>query len=80
MKLAKHFIVEPGIKTHLSKRDPGETLGIDKAEAEKDTERHTEQLRELQDVLYADKRYALLVVRLSMAAARMAPSATSFPA
>jgi hypothetical protein len=52
--------VEPGKKAHLGKRDPSDTLGITKAEA--NTERHIEILRQLQDMLYADKRYALLVV------------------
>jgi polyphosphate kinase 2 (PPK2 family) len=60
MNLAKQFIVEPGKKAHLGKRDPAGTLGINKSEA--DTEPHIEELRQLQEVLYADKRYALLVV------------------
>lgn len=60
MKFAKQFIVEPGKKAHLSKRDPADTLGINKSEA--GIEPHIEVLRELQDVLYADKRSALLVV------------------
>jgi PPK2 family polyphosphate:nucleotide phosphotransferase len=60
MKFAKQFIVKPGKTAHLSKRDPADTVGITKAEA--NTERHIEILRQLQDVLYADKRYALLVV------------------
>jgi PPK2 family polyphosphate:nucleotide phosphotransferase len=60
MKLAKHFIVAPGKKARLTKRDPSGTLGIDKAKA--DPEPHLQDLRQLQDVLYADKRYALLVV------------------
>lgn len=60
MKLAKHFIVEPGKKAHLSRRDPGGTLGMEKGDA--DTDAHLEELRQLQDVLYADKRYSLLVV------------------
>lgn len=60
MTFAKHFIVRPGNKAHLTKRDPADTLGINKAAA--DTEPHIEELRQFQDVLYADKRYALLVV------------------
>ena len=60
MKLAKHFIVEPGKKAHLSKRDPADTLGIEENEA--DTKPHVKELSELQNRLYADKRYALLVV------------------
>ena len=60
MKFAKQFIVEPGKKARLNRRDPSDTLGMNKAEA--DTKPHIKKLRQLQDVLYADKRYALLVV------------------
>src|SRR5205823_7915732 len=60
MKFAKHFLVEPGKKAHLSKRDPANTLGTNEVDA--DTKPHIEELRKLQDVMYADKRYALLVV------------------
>ncbi len=60
MKIAKHFIVEPGKKAHLGKRDPADTLGMARDEA--GTDRHIEKLRELQEVLYADRRYALLVI------------------
>ncbi|HLH17053.1 MAG TPA: polyphosphate kinase 2 family protein [Bryobacteraceae bacterium] len=60
MKFAKRFLVEPGKKAHLSRRDPADTLGMAKGDA--DTGRHIDELRQLQDVLYADRRYALLVV------------------
>ena len=60
MKLAKQFLVVPGKNAHLIKRDPADTLGINKAAA--GTEPYIEKLREQQAVLYADKRYALLVV------------------
>lgn len=60
MNFAKHFIVEPGKKAHLSKRDAANTLGIKEDEA--DTKPHVKELSELQDRLYADKRRALLVV------------------
>src|SRR5689334_13259859 len=60
MKLAKHFVVDPGRKARLRKRDPANTLGVNEADA--GTKAHVEQLRKLQDVLYADRRYALLVV------------------
>jgi PPK2 family polyphosphate:nucleotide phosphotransferase len=60
MKFADHFIVKPGDKARLSKRDADDTRGINKAEA--DTGPHIEELGKLQDVLYADKRYSLLVV------------------
>ena len=52
--------MEPGKQARLRKRDPADTLGINKEEA--DTEPHIGELRELQNVLYADRRYALLVV------------------
>lgn len=60
MKLAKQFIVQHAKKAHLGRRDPAGTLGMDKADA--DTQPHIDELCQLQDVLYADKRYALLVV------------------
>jgi PPK2 family polyphosphate:nucleotide phosphotransferase len=60
MNIAKHFIVEPGKKAHLGKRDPADTLGIKEDDA--DTKPHVKELSDLQDRLYADKRYALLVV------------------
>lgn len=60
MHFAKQFIVEPGKQAHLGKRDPADTLGIKKADA--NPKPHLKKLRQLQDVLYADKRYALLVV------------------
>jgi PPK2 family polyphosphate:nucleotide phosphotransferase len=60
MKLAKHFLVNPGKKAHLNKRDAANTLGLTEPEA--DPKPHIEELCKLQDVLYADKRHALLVV------------------
>jgi PPK2 family polyphosphate:nucleotide phosphotransferase len=60
MKLAKHFLVTPGKRAHLNKRDPANTLDLTEPEA--DPKPHIEELRKLQDLLYADKRRALLVV------------------
>ena len=60
MKLAKKFLVQPGKKAHLKERDPADTAGISKSDAR--TASHIEKLRELQGVLYADRRYALLVI------------------
>jgi len=57
---AKHSIVEPGSKLRLKDRDPADTFG-----AKRDDKKHhktLEQLRELQHLLYADKRYSLLIV------------------
>ena len=54
-------------KAHLNKRDPACTFGIDNAEA--DPQPHLEELRQLQNLLYADRRYALLVVLQGLDAA-----------
>jgi len=67
MNFAKRFIVEPGEKARLHKRDPADTAGM--AERDADTQHHVEELRKLQDVLYADKRYALLIVLQGLDAA-----------
>jgi len=60
MDLAKHCIVKPGSKLRLKDRDPGETFG--KHRNDKAHEKTLRRLRELQHLLFADKRYALLVV------------------
>jgi PPK2 family polyphosphate:nucleotide phosphotransferase len=60
MKLAKEFIVEPGHRAHLDKRDPSDTAGHKKDA--RLLEKHRRRLAELQDLLYADKRFALLIV------------------
>ena len=60
MDLAKHFIVKPGSKLKLKDRDPGDTFGIKRNE--KAHQKMIGRLGELQHLLYADKRYALLIV------------------
>ncbi len=60
MNLAKHFIVEPGEKARLGKRDPADTLG--KKKNSDVLEHHVKRLEALQNLLYADKRHALLIV------------------
>src|SRR6202167_3121579 len=60
MDLAKHCIVKPGSKLRLNHRDPGDTFG-----RKRDDKRHEKilvRLRELQHLLYADKRYSLLII------------------
>jgi len=59
--LAKHCIVEPGKKFKLKHRDPDDTFGI-KREKAADLQKTLLRLTELQHLLYADKRYALLIV------------------
>jgi len=60
MDLAKHCIVKPGSKLRLKDRDPGDTFG--KKRDDKTHEKMLLRLRELQHLLYADKRYSLLIV------------------
>jgi PPK2 family polyphosphate:nucleotide phosphotransferase len=60
MDLAKHCIVKPGSKLRLKDRDPDETFG--KRGTDKELEKTLERLRRLQHLLYADRRYALLIV------------------
>jgi PPK2 family polyphosphate:nucleotide phosphotransferase len=60
MDLAKHCIVKPGSKLQLKDRDPDETFGI--KHSNKALAKTLEKLRRLQHLLYADRRYALLIV------------------
>ena len=60
MDIAKRCIVKPGSKVKLDDWDPGDNFGIgrdDEALA-----KNLERLTELQHLLYADKRHALLIV------------------
>ena len=67
MKLAKRFVVEPGAKLKLDERDPEDTAGIGgKDEAEEQVAKNASRLAELQYLLYADNRRALLVVLQAM--------------
>jgi len=60
MDIAKHCIVKPGSKLRLKDRDPNDTLGIKRND--KAHQKTIARLGELQHLLYADKRYALLIV------------------
>ena len=61
MDLSKRCIVEPGSKLKLKQFDPDDIFGIAKKDAAAH-EKTLQRLRELQHLLYADKRYALLIV------------------
>jgi polyphosphate kinase 2 (PPK2 family) len=59
--------VEHGKRFHLAEVDPAATGGLDgKKEAVKRLERNLERLHELQEILYAERRHALLVVLQAM--------------
>lgn len=60
MDLSKRCIVEPGTRLKLKQLDPDDTFGI-----KKDNQalaKTLSRLKELQHLLYADKRYGLIVV------------------
>jgi len=67
MDLAKHCIVRPGSDVRLKKFDPDDTFGTKRNE--KSLEKTLNRLRELQLLLYADKRYSLLIVLQGLDAA-----------
>jgi PPK2 family polyphosphate:nucleotide phosphotransferase len=62
MKIAKELVVKPNEKFSLHSLDPGETLGRTKEESQATLAENLERLRDLQGLLYADHRYALLIV------------------
>src|SRR5687768_795904 len=66
----ENFLVREGAKVDLSKH-PTDFTGdyTDKGEAKKDLEKNVERLRELQDVLYAQDIYSLLIIFQAMDAA-----------
>ena len=67
MNLTKRFIVEPKSKVDLKKRDPGDTAGIkSKRDAAAQLAKNVARLRELQYLLYAESRRALLIVLQAM--------------
>jgi PPK2 family polyphosphate:nucleotide phosphotransferase len=67
MDLAKHCIIRPGSNVRLEKLDSDETFGIKRND--KALDKTLIRLRELQHLLYADKRYALLIVLQGLDAA-----------
>jgi len=57
-----NLLVRPGSKLKLSSHDPGATHGYTKVKAALETERHRARMSELQEVLYAERKHALLIV------------------
>jgi PPK2 family polyphosphate:nucleotide phosphotransferase len=55
-------MVKPGSRVRVEKRDPGETLGHDKASAVPATQLQMVRLRDLQDRLWAESKHSVLVV------------------
>jgi len=66
----KEFLATPGRKFRLKDHDPGATPGYkEKEEGQKRLEKGIEQMRELQERLYAQDRWALLLIFQAMDAA-----------
>lgn len=63
MDYRKKFVVESGTKVKLNNIDASyKGKHVSEAQALKETEKHCNQLRKLQDLLYSEKRHALLIV------------------
>lgn len=70
MKLRERFMVKPGERVRLENFDPDDTAGIDgKKTANKAVKKNIARLAELQYLLYAENKQALLVVLQAMDAA-----------
>jgi len=70
--LATLYRIDHGESFHLRKCDPGDTAGLSdelKEESDELLERSTQQLAELQDMLYAQDRWSLLLIFQAMDAA-----------
>ena len=61
-RLAAELIVQPGRKFRVADIDPDDTHGISREEAEPVFQKHLQDLLELQMVLYAESRRAVLMV------------------
>ena len=66
MDLREKLLLRPDTRITLADRDPGETLGLDKEAAAEKTEKNIARLDELQYLMYAEHRRALLVVLQGM--------------
>jgi len=67
MDFAKRFVVKPGTKVNLSERDADDAAGIaDKNEARPALKRNVKRLGDLQYLLYAENKRALLIILQAM--------------
>jgi PPK2 family polyphosphate:nucleotide phosphotransferase len=70
MNLIKEFRVPPGKKVKLSRHDPDYTAGLkDKEAVEKKLQENVSRLAELEYLLYAERKHALLIVLQALDAA-----------
>jgi len=59
---SKKLMVKPGKKLKLADRDPDDSHGFTKEQADRQLIKHQAKLDQLQDLLYAGKQHALLIV------------------
>jgi PPK2 family polyphosphate:nucleotide phosphotransferase len=65
--MSELFVVAPGTRVSLADHDPGYCGGIQhKSETKAELQRNVERLRELQEVLWAEGKHALLIVLQAM--------------
>lgn len=64
--LSKLYRVKPGHKVKLRSADAGDTSGINRGSAEEAVAQYAKELDELQNLLYAENRHALLVILQGM--------------
>ena len=70
MDYRKELVVEPGTRVKLSKIDPGyKGKEASEKEARAEIQKHLEELRKLQYLLYAEKKHSLLIVLQALDAA-----------
>jgi len=69
MNLSRRLIVKPGKKLRLSDRDPDDMAGLGKPRGREATEKNLRRLADLEYLLYAEHKRALLVVLQGMDAA-----------
>ena len=60
--LIKRFRIENPKRFNLADHDPGETAGFEKEEAESIAVAHTQRMTDLQQRLYAEHNWALLII------------------
>src|SRR5579863_1797794 len=56
------LMVKPGSRLKLADRDPDDTQGHTKEKAARELARHEAKLADLQELLYAERKHALLIV------------------
>jgi PPK2 family polyphosphate:nucleotide phosphotransferase len=59
---SQKLVVKPGTKLTLADLDPDDTHGFTKDKAARELTKHQTRLAQLQELLYAEKKHALLIV------------------